>query len=153
MCGNDDTSLWNLLRGSWLVYWLGYKSKSWIWILLLSTVSSNVLLKSPLRRTICFCLPSLCCFAYLHVYLWGYKWPHCVREPRHPCTVCGCLFAVFQVHMVVIGNKSELTERRQVQFDTAQAWAAKEKCKFRPFAFSSSCYFFFFFLAAWTITR
>ncbi|XP_070189485.1 NF-kappa-B inhibitor-interacting Ras-like protein 2 isoform X1 [Littorina saxatilis] len=33
-----------------------------------------------------------------------------------------------EVHMIVIGNKSELTERRQVQFDTAQAWAAKEKC-------------------------
>ena len=37
--------------------------------------------------------------------------------------------------MIVIGNKSELTERRQVQFDTAQAWAAKEKCKTWIFAF------------------
>ncbi|XP_076449859.1 NF-kappa-B inhibitor-interacting Ras-like protein 1 [Babylonia areolata] len=32
-----------------------------------------------------------------------------------------------EVHMIVLGNKSEQTERRQVQFDTAQAWATKEK--------------------------
>lgn len=34
-----------------------------------------------------------------------------------------------EVHMIVLGNKSEQTERRQVQFDTAQAWATKEKLR------------------------
>ncbi|XP_005101306.1 NF-kappa-B inhibitor-interacting Ras-like protein 1 [Aplysia californica] len=32
-------------------------------------------------------------------------------------------------HIVVIGNKSELTERREVQFQTAMAWASKEKVR------------------------
>ncbi|GFN77986.1 NF-kappa-b inhibitor-interacting ras-like protein 1 [Plakobranchus ocellatus] len=30
-------------------------------------------------------------------------------------------------HVIVIGNKSELNEKREVQFDTALAWAGKEK--------------------------
>ncbi|KAL8575126.1 hypothetical protein ACOMHN_055119 [Nucella lapillus] len=34
-----------------------------------------------------------------------------------------------EVHTIVLGNKSEVTERRQVQFDTAQAWASKEKLR------------------------
>lgn len=35
-----------------------------------------------------------------------------------------------EVHIIVIGNKSELTEKRQVQFDVAQAWANKEKLRY-----------------------
>lgn len=35
-----------------------------------------------------------------------------------------------EVHIIVIGNKSELTEQRQVQFDTAQTWASKEKLRY-----------------------
>ncbi|XP_025075955.1 NF-kappa-B inhibitor-interacting Ras-like protein 1 [Pomacea canaliculata] len=34
-----------------------------------------------------------------------------------------------EVHIIVIGNKSEMTEQRQVQFDTAMAWATKEKLR------------------------
>ncbi|CAL1532328.1 unnamed protein product [Lymnaea stagnalis] len=32
-------------------------------------------------------------------------------------------------HVIVIGNKSELNDRRQVQFDTAMAWTVKEKMR------------------------
>ena len=31
--------------------------------------------------------------------------------------------------MIVIGNKSELNEKREVHFDTAMAWAGREKSK------------------------
>ncbi|XP_055892512.1 NF-kappa-B inhibitor-interacting Ras-like protein 1 isoform X2 [Biomphalaria glabrata] len=32
-------------------------------------------------------------------------------------------------HVIVIGNKSELNDRRQVQFETAMAWSSKEKMR------------------------
>ncbi|BFZ12705.1 hypothetical protein BsWGS_15744 [Bradybaena similaris] len=32
-------------------------------------------------------------------------------------------------HVILIGNKSELNERREVQFETAMAWAGKEKMR------------------------
>ncbi|GFS04870.1 NF-kappa-B inhibitor-interacting Ras-like protein 1 [Elysia marginata] len=32
-------------------------------------------------------------------------------------------------HVIAIGNKSELNEKREVQFDTAMAWAGKEKIR------------------------
>ncbi|XP_046354455.1 NF-kappa-B inhibitor-interacting Ras-like protein 2 [Haliotis rufescens] len=34
-----------------------------------------------------------------------------------------------EIHIIVIGNKSELTEHRQVDFNTAMAWAGKEKLR------------------------
>ena len=35
-----------------------------------------------------------------------------------------------QGHIIVIGNKSELNEKREVQFQSAMNWSAKEKGKY-----------------------
>lgn len=51
-----------------------------------------------------------------------------------------------QGHVIVIGNKSELNERREVQFETAMAWAGKEKCN-GFFVFAAICVILYIFVA------